>query len=85
MPYAAIGKRRRASLAEFAAIEQRYGVPRDILLGVWALESGFGAIQGEMDVIRSLATLAAQGRRRAWAEGELIAALKIIGSGEFPR
>src|SRR5688500_17923323 len=63
---AAIGQRRRVAMPEFAAIEQRYGVPREILLGVWALESGFGAIQGDMDVIRSLATLAAQGRRRAW-------------------
>lgn len=82
---AAIGQRRRADVTEFAAIEDRYGVPREILLGVWALESGFGAIQGDMDVIRSVATLAAQGRRRAWAEGELIAALKIIQSGEHPR
>jgi lytic murein transglycosylase len=82
---AAIGQRRRADMPEWPAIEDRYGVPREILLGVWALESGFGAIQGEMDVIRSVATLAAQGRRRAWAEGELIAVLKIIQSGEHPR
>ena len=82
---ATIGQRRRADVTEFEGIEARYGVPRDILLGVWALESGFGAIQGDMDVIRSVATLAAQGRRRAWAEGELIAALKIIQSGEHPR
>ncbi|WP_309087343.1 lytic murein transglycosylase [Phenylobacterium sp.] len=82
---ATIGQRRRADMPELAAIEERYGVPREILLGVWALESGFGAIQGDMDVIRSVATLAAQGRRRAWAEGELIAALKIIQSGEHPR
>jgi lytic murein transglycosylase len=60
-------------------------VPREILLGVWALESGFGAIQGDYDTVRSLATLAAQGRRRAWAEGELIATLRIIQSGEWPR
>ncbi|RAK67511.1 lytic murein transglycosylase [Phenylobacterium kunshanense] len=80
-----IGQRRAASVAEFGAIEQRFGVPREILLGVWALESGFGSLQGDNDVLRSLATLAAQGRRRAWAEGEMIAALKIIQSGEHPR
>ncbi len=82
---ATIGQRRRADMPEWPTIEERYGVPREILLGVWALESGFGAIQGDMDVIRSVATLAAQGRRRAWAEGELIAVLKIIQSGEHPR
>jgi lytic murein transglycosylase len=82
---ALIGQQRRLDLAFLPDIEQEYGVPREILLAVWALESGFGAIQGDYDTIRSLASLAAQGRRRGWAEGELIAALKIIQSGEFPR
>lgn len=77
----AIGQRRRADVAAFPDIETRFGVPRDVLLGVWALESGFGSIQGDYDTLRSLATLAAQGRRRDWAEGEIIATLKIIQSG----
>lgn len=81
----AIGARKRAEVPALDAIEQRYGVPREILIGVWSRESAFGAIQGDFDVIRSMASLAAQGRRRDWAEGELIAALKIIGSGEFSR
>jgi lytic murein transglycosylase len=79
-----IGQQRR-SQPYLDAIEQTYGVPRDILMGVWALESAYGAIQGDYDAIRSLATLAADGRRRTWAEGELIAALKIIQSGEHGR
>ncbi|MBL8552918.1 MAG: lytic murein transglycosylase [Phenylobacterium sp.] len=81
----AIGQRYHASMPAWAAIEQRYGVPRDILLGVWALESGFGSIQGDYDTLRSLSTLAAQGRRRGWAEGEIVAIFKIIQSGEQPR
>jgi lytic murein transglycosylase len=81
----AIGQRQRVSLPAFGPIEERFGVPREILLGVWAMESGFGAIQGDFDVVRAFATLAAQGRRRAFAEGELIAALRIIQSGEQPR
>lgn len=80
-----LGRRYRESLPYLSDIEQRYGAPRDIILAIWALESAFGKIQGDMDVIRSLATLAAHGRRRAWAEGELVAALKIVGSGEAPR
>ncbi len=79
------GRRFRESLPYLSTIEQRYGAPRDIVLAIWALESAFGKIQGDMDVIRSLATLAAHGRRRDWAEGELIAALKIIATGEAPR
>ncbi|THD77220.1 MAG: lytic murein transglycosylase [Phenylobacterium sp.] len=81
----AIGVRKRADVPQFDFIEMSYGVPREILLGIWAMESGFGAIQGDFDVVRSMATLAAQGRRRAFAEHELIAALKIIQSGEFSR
>jgi lytic murein transglycosylase len=80
-----MGMRKRTDVPSLGAIEQRYGVPREILIGVWSRESAFGAIQGDFDVIRSMASLAAQGRRRDWAEGELIAALKIIGSGEFSR
>ena len=81
----AIGQRRRADVAAFPDIEARFGVPREILLGIWALESGFGSIQGDYDALRSLATLAAQGRRRAWAEGEMLAILKIIQTGEQSR
>jgi lytic murein transglycosylase len=79
------GRQFRDGLPWLGAIETRYGAPREIVLAIWAMESAFGKIQGDMDVIRSLATLAADGRRRAWAEGELIAALKIVGSGEAPR
>ncbi len=80
-----VGLRKRTEVTQFDAIEQRFGVRREILIAIWARESGFGAIQGDFDVIRSMASLAAQGRRRDWAEGELIAALRIIGSGEATR
>jgi lytic murein transglycosylase len=79
------GPRRRAEVPQFDQIEQGFGVPKEVLMGVWAMESGFGAIQGDYDVVRSLSTLAAQGRRRAWAEHELIAALTILQSGEVSR
>jgi lytic murein transglycosylase len=50
------------------------------------MESGFGANQGDMDVVRCLATLAAEDpRRRAWAENELEACLKIVASNAAGR
>lgn len=67
------------------AAEQRYGVPREILVGIWAQESAFGQVQGDHDVIRSLATLAHDGRRRDWAEAQLAEALTIIVEGRAPR
>ena len=81
----AAGREKRSTLPFWGRLETTYGVPRDILLGVWALESNFGEIQGSRDVIRSLATLAADGRRRDWAEGELVAALRMIATGAVTR
>src|SRR5690606_10940446 len=66
-------------------VTQKYGVPTEILLGVWAQESAFGQVQGDFDVIRSLATLAYDGRRRAWAEEQLKHALDIVVSGKRDR
>ncbi|MRL68267.1 lytic murein transglycosylase [Brevundimonas sp. SPF441] len=64
---------------------QRFGVPSEILVGVWAQESAFGQVQGDYDVIRSLATLAYDGRRRDWAEGQLKDALDIVVDGRRER
>jgi len=81
----AAGRAKAAAIPQLASIEAAYGVPRDILIGVWAMESDFGALQGNFDIVRSLATLAAAGRRRPWAEGELLAALRILAAGQISR
>lgn len=67
------------------AVVQRFGVPTEILLAIWAQESAFGQVQGDFDVIRSLATLAYDGRRRDWAEGQLKNALDIVIDGRRSR
>ena len=67
------------------AVVQRFGVPSEILVGVWAQESAFGQVQGDYDVIRSLATLAYDGRRREWAEDQLKNALDIVVDGRRER
>ncbi|MGP0125017.1 lytic murein transglycosylase [Pseudomonas bubulae] len=64
-------------------IEQRYGVDRQALVSVWGMESNFGSFQGNKSVIRSLATLAYEGRRPEFAQSQLIAALKIIQEGDI--
>lgn len=63
------------------AIARHYGVRAEILLAIWGLESAYGASSGNHDVVRSLATLAWEGRRRNWAEGQLIATAQIIDRG----
>jgi len=64
-------------------IEQRYGVDRQVLVSVWGMESNFGQFQGNKSVIRSLATLAYEGRRPAFAQAQLIAALQILQNGDI--
>tara|TARA_R110002073_G_scaffold148864_4_gene302242 strand:+ start:1108 stop:2358 length:1251 start_codon:yes stop_codon:yes gene_type:complete len=64
------------------AIEARYGVEKEVVVAVWGLESSFGAFRGDEPLIEALATLAYDGRRGRFFEQQLIAALKIIQSGD---
>ena len=76
------GQTKKADEAKLlAAIEQKYGVDRHILLGIWGMESNFGKDKGSMSVMRSLATLAYSGRRKKYAFEQLIAAFKILKRG----
>lgn len=68
---------------ELDAIEQQYQVDRHILVAIWGLESNFGKNTGNKNIIRSLATLAAQGRRSEFWENQLLAALRIVQSGDI--
>jgi lytic murein transglycosylase len=82
----ALARRKRDGVAELHQIHQTYGVPGEVLVAIWAMESGFGSGQGDMDVVRSLATLAAlDPRRRSWAEMQLEACLTILKSGAATR
>ena len=64
------------------AIEARYGVEKEVVVAVWGLESAYGSFRGKNDVVQSLATLSYDGRRGAFFEQQLIAALKILQSGD---
>jgi lytic murein transglycosylase len=79
----------RAMLARHAAllssIEAKFGVPRQILVAIWGLETDFGkGDMGKLPVIRTLSTLAHDCRRSELFQGELLAALKIIQRGDLP-
>jgi lytic murein transglycosylase len=63
-------------------IETTYGVDAEIVTAIWGLESAYGAVRGDLPTLHALATLAYDGRRGAFFEGELIAALKILQAGD---
>ena len=64
-------------------LEARYGVPREVVVAIWGLESHFGKIKGNKNVIRSLATLAYDGRRADFGTNQLLAALHILQRGDI--
>jgi lytic murein transglycosylase len=71
--------------ALLARIEQQFGVPRQIVVAIWGLESDFGKGDiGKLPVIRTLATMAHDCRRTELFQGELLAALQILQRGDLP-
>lgn len=76
-------KRLRQWRQTLDAIEQRYGVPRRIIVAIWGRESAFGNAKIPHDAVRALATEAFMGVRGEKFLPELIAALKIYDEGRL--
>ena len=68
--------------ATLAAVEARFGVEAHVVTAVWGLESFYGERRGSVPVISAIATLAYDGRRGAFFESQLIAALRILQNGD---
>jgi membrane-bound lytic murein transglycosylase B len=62
-------------------IERQTGVPESVMVAIWGHETDYGGNTGRFDLLRSLASLAYEGRRRALFEGEVIATLKLLEQG----
>jgi lytic murein transglycosylase len=68
-----------------ARIEQQFGVPAQVIVAIWGLESDFGTgDMGRLPVVRVVATLAHDCRRTDLFQRELIAALQILQRGDLP-
>ncbi len=67
----------------FDAIEKQFGVPAPVLTAFWALETDFGAFNGDGPTLTSLATLAYDCRRPDLFRTQLIAAIRIIDRGDL--
>jgi lytic murein transglycosylase len=67
----------------FKQIEQQYGVPGPVLVAFWGLETDFGKVMGNMETLRSLATLSFDCRRPDEFREQLIYALKVIERGDL--
>jgi len=64
-------------------IEQSYGVPGEVLVAIWGLETDYGVNIGKFATLRSLATLAYDCRRSDMFRAELMDALRIVERGDL--
>ncbi len=65
-------------------IEAQYGVPKEVLVAIWGMETDYGADSGGFPVFAALATLAYDGPRMAYARPEFFAALKLYQERQYP-
>ena len=63
-------------------IDARFRVEPQVVTAVWGLESFYGTRRGDVQVVSALATLAYDGRRGAFFESQLVAALRILQNGD---
>ena len=83
--YERVGMGRQKLVSHAAVLQQiqdHYRVDAPVIAAIWGLESLYGSRRGEVPVISALATLAYDGRRRAFFEQQLTAALKILAAGD---
>ncbi|MFZ8865253.1 MAG: lytic murein transglycosylase [Rickettsiales bacterium] len=64
-------------------IANLYQIQPEYIIALWAIESDFGQVTGNYNVINSIFNLAFEGRRRKFFEAEFFAALKIIKENNF--
>jgi membrane-bound lytic murein transglycosylase B len=67
----------RSYSGALANIESRFGVPREVLVAIWGMETDYGAAMGSFNMFDALATLAYAGPRKDYARKELLDALKM--------
>jgi lytic murein transglycosylase len=70
--------RHRATLL---SIEQKFGVPPQVVLAIWGRETAYGGTKLPYDAIRVLATQSYTGRRKELFRNEFLAALKMLEDG----
>ncbi|MCB5203212.1 lytic murein transglycosylase [Neorhizobium sp. T786] len=64
-------------------VEERYGVPGEIVVAIWGRESGFGRAKLPHPAIEVLATKAFMSTRTDMFRSELIAALQMVERGDI--
>lgn len=68
----------------FARADQQFGVQPAIITAFWALETDFGAVQGDFHTLSALVTLAHDCRRPQLFRPQVVPLLSLIDQGVLP-
>ena len=60
-------------------VSNKYKIPPEYLLALWGMETNYGRLMGNVDMLDALASLAYHPRRRTFFSAQLISYLKILG------
>ncbi|MGH7210704.1 MAG: lytic murein transglycosylase, partial [Acetobacteraceae bacterium] len=71
-----------ANRSLLVAVDRRFRVTPDVVVGIWGIESDYGAITGNFNVVQSLATLGWDSGRPSFFRSELVSALRILDHGD---
>jgi len=74
-------------MKEYAAVferaEKEFGVPAPVITAFWAMETDFGAVQGDFNTLNALVTLAHDCRRPEMFRPQLISAIEMVQHGDL--
>ena len=76
-------KKMKEYAAVFDRAEKEYGVPAAVITAFWAMETDFGAVQGDFNTRNALVTLAHDCRRPEMFRPQLIAAIEMVQHGDL--
>lgn len=66
-------------------VEKRYGVEKEVIVALWGVETFYGRITGDHDLIRALASLAYRSHRKRFYEIQLNATFRLLIKGHAKR
>lgn len=79
-----IGRQKLKQHADvFARAEQEFGVPPGVIAAFWAMETDFGAVQGDFNTRNALVTLAHDCRRPELFRPQLLALIEMVQHGDL--
>ncbi|WP_394801889.1 lytic murein transglycosylase [Rhizobium halophilum] len=79
-----IGRQKLKQYANvFQRAEQEFGVPAGVIAAFWAMETDFGAVQGDFSTRDALVTLAHDCRRPELFRPQLLALIEMVQHGDL--